>query len=538
MRDRFTVPNDVLAVGVTGDGRPYIRVPPTGAAVTPPPLVTVDYPITAGGVTTIEQRVAGGAQLDPVVNSSQGYDPRAAQFDGSLTLAGPTTMFPGQAIISTTPENGVDKVDAKSGFYAEIATLYAVAESPGRNSVAPAAVDWVNRGTPVWRTADFHDLASTLPEIDTTAITSGSIVSQAECMAMLSRENPIYPQQYGPDGMQNSAPRNWTGVGVENYGGTVADKWADRLKRLLSTEPTVDEKTDILRAFARLGIDWGDPLDGHFSQIAGEVLGGNGHVASPGPVPIAIARWAFGESRDFSQAGGNWLQYFKMTAPLLAELGPHYSDNATSAVADGVKPGFARIRPAPLVSGDEIDVDVSPAFMPNGGFAVGDGQFHLVNVATGEKALVTGARNQKGTLTSLALLSRGDPGDTQTVVLETGGGAKFSNGAEVYFEPTAMPVVGAYEFCIQAAFRSLLGGGWQNYTPGWNQPYQRKRWNGVHLTAINMIWGGTWPTVWEPLIGYFLRTRADARYPTESGSDFDRDFIAAALAHTPLVIPT
>lgn len=528
MYDRFVI-GPGASVGVDSTGR-LVLVTPPGETVS----VTTPAPVAVGG------EVAGGAQLDPQAQTFQGYHEGAAQYDGGLALEGgsPVTVSPGSAIISTSPYEGV-VTNKKNGLHSEIATLYVTDALPGRNAFGPAPVGWINRGKPVWRNADVHDLVTMLPSIDTAAIASGSPVSQAECMAMLSRENPLYPQQYGSNGMQHSGPNGWTGVGAENYGGTIADKQVDHLIRLLSDEATDDEKVDILRAYIRLGIDWGDPLDGHFSQIPGEVLGGNGHVASPGPVPIAIARWATGESRDFWQAGGNWHQYFKMTPALLAELGPHYSENAQSNVVDGVKPGFTRIRPAPSVNGDEIDVDVSAAYMPNGSFVVGDGQMYLVNFATGEKALVANVRNQSGEIPSLPSLTRvNTAGSTQTVILETGGGAKFSNGAEVYFEPTEMPQVGDYEFCIQAAFRSLMGGGWQNYTPGWNQPYQGKGWMGVHLAAINLIWGGTWHPVWEPLIGYFLRSEADARFRSNYRNDFDRDFVAAAFAHTPLVVPT
>lgn len=486
---RFSV-DAALATGNFIDGPAWIQISGTAVMNEPTPAEGRD-----GGVPV------HGAQLNPRLTNTQGYDGRStgfAPFDRALThRAWPLAVSPGDVIVKIKSKiPGPER--PRDGLPEQIAACFLVASPPPPNAFSPEVIGWPDRGAPAWHMADIATEVAALPSFPTGWHRAPSY---AAIMARLDHYNPLYAQGAAQAPEFHSQMMANATVDGYNYGRHISVTIADGLKALISDRFSAAQKEAIAIRIVSMGLNW----YGTFKRN-GSYLDENGAILQFHFAAIALAlAWtgraaALPELGDPGQFAGNMGQALRLTEDDLASLAPHDSNT---------RPYPWRRRRVLEVYGRTVTVpELSPGEAGDpASNCVFDGM-RLTREEDGASATVS-TTAYDGDRYTLGLVSQPNP--------------PFAAGDVVYCTVPGgvFPVAGDHDWCLSGRRH------FSHYNPMPGAAYRNLNTWGGQLFCLRAM--GIWDASWDTAFGYVKRANAPHvpgalyNHPTHNETEWDAD---------------
>ncbi len=408
-----------------------------------------------------------GAQLNPQVGESQGYDQRTdavgvKAYDAAKTAKFPLRMSPGDILVKAVSSVDIPygKGEFRSGIFDEFSALIVVSETPDMKGslFAPAVIGWSDREQPKFHGVDLDQLVASLPAYDTSMIPAGERPDVEDIIKRINQFNPLYMQNSGTSpgaGYQTFCIRNWPEADTGNYGLKLVDLTDAAGLLLISDLATPEQKRRLAIGFISCGIQWLDPAKGLGTQ-----RGANGGHLQWFQSAALFAQYARGlpVADVWNHLPGNWAQAFEITDEAMETyFTPH---------RDFKKPFAWYVREITEVKGNKITFQTQR--LPGKADLTGQ---PMIRLRDGAQAQVTGPKRRKGAGKTTSVEIAGQPQDP------------FAPGDEIYFGPQYPMVAGNVDWAVLRAGK-VYPDAVESFAARKNTPYRGlNKWSGGILTS-------------------------------------------------------
>ena len=484
------------------DGIPLLIVP-SGTAY-----------ITGGSVNpdTVDGLAVNGKMLNPQRRQAQGFDGRSSGYNSGNNVSYPIAVTAGDVVViaksrSTSISSDTER---RKGCVEKYLVLHVMASAPADldNYIAPAAIGWSGRGTPVGYTVDLDAACAALPSYDASTI---DMPSFSTLIGYFGQHCPTMRMEDGTTpaaGYETLLPYQFGGD-EGNYGRYTGSMIGVAGLALSLDAYSEAEKRQLFIWMLRHGVDALDPCEG---DPAGGPDGGHFQYSF---LTQAIAAYYTGRSSLLPDLATidptihQLNQTFKMTALQLADCVPHSSSS---------KPHEFRRRTIASVSSLDIGLPTlygGSAPTVNDPFRMAGLGYILTRESDAAQANVLTPSSQ--------VVS---PSGNYTWGIDVQPGSPFAVSDVVYFEPPYTLAVDQYHWSLRG-----ITGYWSHFTAHtYGTGYRALNFFGDDVLALRAL--GIYDDAWDAMEGYVCAVNA-GDYPSVSHAFPDmNDALTGASSET------
>jgi hypothetical protein len=507
----FTFSEPVEA-GLDQTGRAYVVDPGDGVTVTA---------ISPAQSTDSTSKVINGAQLNPAINQSQGYDQRLTGFNVAQNTTVPISLSAGDRLVKviSAEESTVDLISAdgpfwRDGHIIEYASLHCVTTAPTATQVLRASTTWTGDTTPEVYTCDLDAIYAARTTYSAANI---SWPTYASLVATSGQYWPSRAHRKSQSDYEQLGPRGFGGVAGANEQVNFGQDMAVTVGNLMlatTLDPaapacpyTEAQIKDLMARALRNGIEFSLPWV--YSGLSADPPAGGIMQFDQGLGVLALDWLGLGAQKAtfIDRVRGNWLQAFEISQANLSDFAPHINS---------VLPWFSRERTLPTQTGTSTQVTIGFTVTGFGGpndmqrdAGIGAGA-RIVRISDGVEATVVSAFDVPN--------STGTP----TLTVNLTGASPFSAGNVVYIKPAVNTPLqaGTYEWTL----RGYAGNERFAFSPGAGVYRNTQSWGGAIL-ALHAH--DAWISELDRVGGYWELVQRIADYPSAATNyTFSNDGIA------------